>query len=122
MKKFNRKSFRESKIKAINDYVEIKVFLDGHDKPSKEYQTYNFNNSGKKYEIKGVTDNKDKVTLTFERGKIKSFTYLSDTEDFDGKNNATYFSNDMNSGWICEFDNDGYDEQTIRFSLRLFEF
>ena len=121
-----RKSIKESKIKAITDYREIKVFLDGHTEPSKKYQTYDFNRYGKKYEINGITENKDDVTLTFERGKLKSFTYLGDTENFDKENNATHFSNAMDKGWICEFDNnnDGSndDEYTITFRLQLFEF
>jgi hypothetical protein len=125
-KKSVRKSIKESKIKTITDYREIKVFLDGHTEPSKKYQTYDFNRYGKKYEINGITENKDDVTLTFERGKLKSFTYLGDTENFDKENNATHFSNAMDKGWICEFDNnnDGSndDEYTITFRLQLFEF
>lgn len=121
-----KESIKESKIKAITDYREIKVFLDGHTEPSKKYQTYDFNRYGKKYEINGITENKDDVTLTFERGKLKSFTYLGDTENFDKENNATHFSNAMDKGWICEFDNnnDGSndDEYTITFRLQLFEF
>lgn len=106
-------SKKSSSIKESKD-IEIKVYFDGHTTPSNKYQDYNFSPYSRKYEISGLTEFKDDVTLTFERGKVKSLTYLGVTVDFDKKNNAKC------DNWECEIDIDEIQEYIIKFSLRLF--
>jgi hypothetical protein len=108
-KKSTRKSLKEAK------NTEVKVYFDGHTTPSNEYQNYNFSPYSKKYEIIGLTESKDDVILTFERGNVKSLTYLGVTVDFDKENNAKC------NKWECEIDIDEVQEFIIRFSLRLFK-
>jgi hypothetical protein len=105
----SRKSIKEAKD------IEIKVYFDGHTTPSNKYQDYNFSPYSKKYEIIGLTESKDDIILTFERGNPKSLTYLGVTVDFDKENNAKC------DKWECEIDIDEVQEFIIRFSLRLFK-
>lgn len=107
---------KKSATKSINESknTEIKVYLDGHTTPSNKYQDYDFSPYSKKYEIVGLTEFKDDVILTFERGKAKSFTYLGVTVDFDKENNAKC------KDWECEIDIDEVQEYIIKFRLSLF--
>ena len=105
----SRKSIKEAKD------TEIKVYFDGHTTPSNKYQDYNFSPYSKKYEIIGLTESKDDVILTFERGNAKSLTYLGVTVDFDKENNAKC------DKWECEIDIDEVQEYIIKFKLTLFK-
>ena len=90
----------------------IDVYLDGHKKPSYEYQWYDVDSSGV---LKGKTSENETVYLYFyDDLKVASIKFRGDKVEFDRHGNA------YSDFWFSEVDVDEKDENSVNLSLRLF--